>query len=96
LLYDYDLLKWLYIGWENDHPKSWTFMGGGVAPGLGDIIQYTVTVDGTTYIPDEFALDRKSRIKWYLRDGYLPCPISQWMAGTLRVEIQHFANRVLV
>jgi hypothetical protein len=93
--YDYDLLKWLYIGWENDHPKSWTFMGGGVAPGLGDLIQYTVTVDGATYTPDEFALDRKSRIKWYLRDGYLPCPISQWMAGTFRVEIQHFANRVL-
>jgi len=93
--YDYDLLKWLYIGWENDHPKSWTFMGGGVAPGLGDIIQYTVAVDGVTYIPDEFALDRKSRIKWYLRDGYLPCPISEWMAGTFRVQIQHFANRVL-
>ena len=32
-LYDYDPLKWLYIGWENDHPKSWTFMGGGLAPG---------------------------------------------------------------
>ena len=93
--YDYDLLKWLYIGWENDHPKSWTFIGGGIAPGLGDIIQYTVTVDGATYAPDEFALDRKSRIKWFLRDGYLPCPISQWMAGTFRVEIQHFAHRVL-
>jgi hypothetical protein len=93
--YDYDLLKWLYIGWENDHPKSWTFMGGGVAPGLGAIIQYTVTVDGITYVPDEFALDRKSRIKWLLRDGYLPSPISQWMAGAFRVEIQHFANRVL-
>jgi hypothetical protein len=94
-LYDYDHLKWLYIGWENDHPKSWTFMGGGVAPGLGPIIQYTAAVDGTTYIPDEFALDRKSRIKWYLRDGYLPSPTSEWMAGTLSVEIQHFANRLL-
>src|ERR1035438_1523685 len=62
-LYPYDLLKWLYIGWENDHPKSWTFMGGGVSPGLGDLIQYTVTVDGATSAPDEFALDRKSRIK---------------------------------
>lgn len=94
-LYEYDRLKWLYIGWENDHPKSWTFMGGGVAPGLRDTIQYTVTVDGKTYAPDEFALDRKALIKWHLRDGYLPCPISEWMAGTIHVEIQHFANRVL-
>jgi hypothetical protein len=26
-LYRYDKTKWLYIGCENDHPKSWTFMG---------------------------------------------------------------------
>jgi hypothetical protein len=94
-LYEYDRLKWLYIGWENDHPKSWTFMGGGVAPGLGETIQYTVTTGGKTYAPDEFAPDRKSRIKWYLRDGYFPCPTSEWMAGTLSVKIQHFANRIL-
>jgi hypothetical protein len=31
-LYQYDKTKWLYIGCENDHPKSWTFMGGGLAP----------------------------------------------------------------
>lgn len=94
-LYDYDPLKWLYIGWENDHPKSWTFMGGGVAPGTRTIIQYTVSDNGKVYFPDEFAPNRKSLIKWHLRDGYLPCPTSQWMAGELMVEIQHFANRIL-
>ena len=98
-LYEYDLLKWLYIGWENDHPKSWTFMGGGmspgIAPGVGPAIQYTVTLDGKTYFPDEFSPDRKSQIHWSLRDGYLPCPVSRWQAGPIHVEIQHFANRIL-
>jgi hypothetical protein len=94
-LYDNDLLKWLYIGWENDHPKSWTFMGGAVAPGLGPAIQYALTVNGITCFPDEFAPDRKSKIKWYLRDGYLPCPVSRWIAGPVQVEIQHFSNRIL-
>ena len=45
-LYEYDPLKWLNIGWENDHPKSWTFMGGGLAPGQQSAIQYALTVGG--------------------------------------------------
>ena len=45
-LYDYDPLKWLYVGWENDHPKSWTFMGGGLAPGQQSTIQYALTIGG--------------------------------------------------
>jgi len=94
-LYEYDGLKWLYIGWENDHPKSWTFMGGGLAPGQQPVIQYTVTIGDQTYCPDELAPDRKANIKWYLREGYLPCPVSQWEAGTIKVEIRHFANRIL-
>ena len=94
-LYEYDGLKWLYIGWENDHPKSWTFMGGGLAPGQQPVIQYTVTIGDQTYCPDELAPDRQANIKWYLRDGYLPCPISQWKAGPIEVEIQHFAYRIL-
>jgi hypothetical protein len=93
--YAYDALKWLYIGWENDHPKSWTFMGGGLAPGQQPVIQYTVTIADRTYSPDELAPDRMAKIKWHLRDGYLPCPTSEWSAGPVRVEIQHFANRVL-
>src|ERR1017187_9969229 len=47
-LYSFDFLKWLYIGWENDHPKSWTFMGGAIAPGLRDTIQFAVSVEGRT------------------------------------------------
>ncbi len=70
-------------------------MGGGVAPGLGPVVQYTLTVNGKSYFPDEFAFDRKSQIKWYLRDEYLPCPTSRWMAGPVCMEIQHFANRIL-
>jgi len=93
-LYEYDGLKWLYIGWENDHPKSWTFMGGGLAPGQQPVIQYTVTIGDQTYCPDELTPDRKANIKWYLREGYLPCPVSQWEAATIKVEIRHFANRI--
>lgn len=88
-----DTLKWLHIGTMYDHPKSWTFMGGGVAPGLGAAILYTVEVDGVVHVPDEFAPDRKQRIGWYLRDGYQPCPVSVWRAGEVEVTIQHFAVR---
>jgi hypothetical protein len=95
-LYEYDPLKWLFIGCENDHPKSWTFMGGGLCPGQQTTpIQYTVTIGDKSYFPDEFAFDRKLKIKWYLRDGFLPCPVSEWQAGPLMIEIQHFANRIL-
>ena len=94
-LYDYDPLKWLYMGWENDHPKSWTFMGGGLAPGQQSVIQYTLTIGDKVYCPDELAPDRQEKIKWYLREGYLPCPVSEWDAGPVKVEIQHFANRIL-
>ncbi len=93
--YSYDSTHWLYIGWENDYPKSRTYMGGGVQPGMGAAIQYTVTVDGTVYYPDEFSADRKTRILWYLRDGYQPCPTSEWEAGPVHVTVQHFAYRVL-
>ena len=88
-----DTLKWLHIGTMYDHPKSWTFMGGGVAPGLGAAILYVVEVEGVAYAPDEFAPDRKLRIAWSLRDGYQPCPVSVWQAGPLEVTIQHFAVR---
>ncbi len=94
-LYQHDPLKWLYIGWENDHPKSWTFMSGGLGPGQQSVIQYTVTVGGKSYCPDELAPDRQEKIRWHLREGYLPCPVSEWVAGPVKVEIQHFANRIL-
>ena len=41
------------------------------------------------------APDRLEKIKWYLREGYFPCPVSEWDAGPVKVEIQHFANRIL-
>jgi hypothetical protein len=93
-LYPYDKMKWLYIGCENDHPKSWTFMGGGLAPGEGPVIQYSVSIGDTTYHPDELAPDRLRLITWRLRDGYLPCPLSEWNAGPIAVQIQHFAARI--
>ncbi len=88
-----DTLKWLTIGTVYDHPKSWTFMGGGVAPGQGAVILYTLEKDGRIYAPDEQAADRKLRISWYYRDGYIPCPVSIWREKGIRVTIQHFAIR---
>lgn len=88
-----DTLKWLHIGTIYDHPKSWTFMGGGVAPGLGAVILYTVEVAGQLHYPDEFAPDRKLAITWAMRDGYQPCPVSVWRAADVEVKIQHFAVR---
>ena len=88
-----DTLKWLPIGAMYDHPKSWTFMGGGVAPAEGAVILYTVEINEKMYYPDEFACDRKERIGWFLRDGYQPCPVSVWHAENIRVKIQHFAVR---
>jgi len=94
-IYRIDQRQWLYIGWENDHPKSLTFMGGSLSPGRGDIIQYAVEVDNVQYVPDEYAPDRKAKIDWSLAENYLPCPVSKWDAGEVKVEIRHFANRVL-
>ena len=88
-----DTLKWLTIGTMYDHPKSWTFMGGGVAPGQGAVILYTLEINGTVYYPDEFALDRKQKISWYLRDGYQPCPVSVWRAAGIEIMVEHFAVR---
>lgn len=42
--------------------KSWTFMGGGAAPGLGPLIACTVEFDGAVHFPDEFAPDTKAKI----------------------------------
>ncbi len=91
--YPMDTTKWLPIGTMKDHPKSWTFMGGGVAPGESNVITYSVKVDGKLCTPDEFAPDRKQKIGWYLRDGYQACPVSVWDADGVRVTIQHFALR---
>lgn len=94
-LYPYDKTKWLYIGCENDHPKSWTFMGGGLAPGQGPVIQYGVSIGDRHYYPEELAAERLKKIAWTLNGGYLPCPVSQWQAGSIDVQIEHFAARVL-
>ena len=60
-LYEYDPLKWLYIGWEGDHPKSWTFTGGGLALGQSPTpIQYALTIGNRTYCPDESSPTRKA------------------------------------
>ncbi len=88
-----DTLKWLPIGTMYDHPKSWTFMGGGVAPAEGAVILYTLEFGGKVYYPDEFAANRKQEIGWYLRHGYQSCPVSVWKAGSARVIIMHFAIR---
>ena len=88
-----DTLKWLSIGTMYDHPKSWTFMGGGVAPAEGAVILYTLEFDGKIHFPDEFAADRKKTISWYLRHGYQPCPVSVWKAGQAEVITMHFAVR---
>ncbi len=88
-----DTLKWLPIGTMYDHPKSWTFMGGGVAPAEGAVILYTLEIDGRLYYPDEFANDRKQAIGWFMRDGYQPCPVSIWKAKDITVRIEHFAVR---
>ena len=88
-----DTLKWLSIGTMYDHPKSWTFMGGGVAPGEGAVIQYVISAGGDIYCPEEHAPDRKQKISWYFRDGYQPCPVSIWKARGIEVRIEHFAVR---
>ncbi len=94
-LYKNDTLHWLFIGCENDHPKSWTFMGGAMAPGRRARIQFAVRAGGTLFTPDEYATDRKTKIKWYLSEGYLPSPISEWDAGHFHVKIQHLVRRIL-
>jgi hypothetical protein len=94
-LYPNDRLKWLYIGWENDHPKSWTFMGGAVSPGQRGTIQFAVSIGGKMHVPDELAPDRKQKIAWYLKGGFLPAPVSEWDAGPVHVTIQHFSDRIL-
>lgn len=94
-LYQIDKYHWLYFGWENDHPKSWSFMGGTVVPGRRQRVQFTVEVDGKTYVPDEFAKNRREMIKWYLADEFMPSPVSEWNAGSIHVKIQHFVNRIL-
>lgn len=94
-LYRVDRKHWLYIGWENDYPKSWTYMGGTVVPGRGQTIQFTVEVDGQRYFPDEFAPERRQKIHWSLAEGYLPSPVSKWNANNIAVTIQHFAHRIL-
>lgn len=91
--YQLDTLKWLHLGTMYDHPKSWTFLGGGVAPGLGAAIVQVVVVNGEPHTPDEHAPDRKQQIHWRLRDGHQPCPVSDWQAGPVRVRAQHFAVR---
>ncbi len=93
LMYRVNPKHWLYFGWENDYPKSVSFMGGTLAPGRGTKIQYVVDVDGTTYYPDEYAVARRSRIKWYLADKFMPSPVSEWRAGDVGVKIQHFSVR---
>ncbi len=94
-LYKNDKSHWLYIGWENDATKAFTFMAGAVAPTRGSVIQYAVDVNSIPFVPDESAADRKTKIKWCLSEGYLPSPVSEWDADTVHVRIQHFANRVL-
>jgi hypothetical protein len=94
-LYPNDLLKWTYFGWEYDHPKSWSFMGGAVSPGQRSTIQFAVEAEGKMHFPDELASDRKQKIKWYLKEGYLPAPVSEWDAGPVHVKIYHFADRIL-
>ena len=86
-LYRVDRLHWIYFGWENDYPKSWSFMGGSLNPGRQRLIQYTVQIGGKNYFPDEFARDRRARIKWHLAEGYLPSPISEWKAGNVPISI---------
>lgn len=93
--YPNDHTKWTYFGWEFDHPKSWSFMGGAVSPGQRSTIQFAVSIQGRIYFPDELAADRRQKIKWYLKDGYVPAPVSEWDAGPVHVKIYHFADRVL-
>lgn len=94
-LYRVDRFHWLYFGWEGDYPKSWSFMGGTVVPGRRQRIQFAVKIGGTTYVPDEMAVNRRELIKWSLADEFMPSPMSEWSAGPIGVKIQHFANRVL-
>jgi len=94
-LYKVDKKQWLYFGWENDHPKSLSFMGGALMNGRKHNIQYTVEIGGKIYYPDEFNAKRREKINWYLAEGYLPSPVSEWQAGEVSVRIQHFAKRIL-
>jgi hypothetical protein len=94
-LYQVDRYHWVYFGWPEDHPKSWSFMGGTVAPGRHRRVQFAVEQGGKLYTPDEFGTRRRTRIRWYLADEYMPSPVSEWRAGSVDVRIQHFANRVL-
>ncbi|MDR1427793.1 MAG: carbohydrate-binding protein, partial [Bifidobacteriaceae bacterium] len=89
--------NWLYFGWENDHPKSVSTMGGTVYPGRGDAVRYTLSVNETEYTPDERSASRRQNTTWYQADGYMNSPVSEWNAGDtgVRIKIQHVANRVL-
>ncbi len=93
-----DRSHWLYFGWEGDHPKSWSFMGGAVNPGQRGEIHYSVEIAGKKYFPDEHDPKRKQNIQWSLMDGFLPSPLSTWSAGEsaspVIVEIQHFALQI--
>ena len=94
-LYQVDRFHWLYFGWPEDHPKSWSFMGGTVAPGRHRRVQFAVEQGGKLYTPDELGTRRRTTIRWYLADEYMPSPVSEWRAGQVDVRIQHFSNRVL-
>jgi hypothetical protein len=93
-LYQVDRFHWLYFGWPEDHPKSWSFMGGTVAPGQRQRIQFAVEQGGKTYVPDEFGTRRRTSIQWFLADEFMPSPVSEWRAGEVNVRIQHFSIRV--
>jgi hypothetical protein len=108
--YSVDSTRWLYIGWPGDHPKSHTFMAGGLNPGRDyarkDVpkVEYVPVVDGVEYHPDERSPRRKSEIRWYRDRGYLPSPVSEWDAFTkarggtqltgVRITVRHFAIRL--
>jgi hypothetical protein len=92
--YQVDRFHWLYFGWQNDYPKSWSFMSGTVMPGRKQRVQFAVKMDGLFYVPDEFDSSRRKQIDWHLAEGYLPSPVSKWMAGKVAIHIQHFADRI--
>jgi len=61
-----------------------------------DVVIFLLSVDGSEpYYPDEFAENRREKIKWSLAEDYLQAPVSVWDKDKIEVKIEHFGRRLL-
>jgi hypothetical protein len=60
------------------------------------VVLFLLSVDGgEPCYPDEFADDRKEKIKWDLAENYLPAPASTWEKDHIEINVRHFGRRLL-